>query len=61
MASIRSEVTELRVMHDEALREKQEAMSKLAVLTQYFEEKEAQLTKYVFTEPATVSHFSLWL
>ena len=47
MSSIRSEVTELRTMHDEAIREKQEAMSKLAVLTQYFEEKEAQLTKYV--------------
>lgn len=47
MSSIRSEVTDLRTMHDEAIREKQEAMSKLAVLTQYFEEKEAQLTKYV--------------
>ncbi|KAK8391135.1 hypothetical protein O3P69_017055 [Scylla paramamosain] len=45
MSSIRSEVTDLRTMHDEAIREKQEAMSKLAVLTQYFEEKEAQLTK----------------
>lgn len=45
MSSIRSEVTELRSMHDEAVHEKQEAMSKLAVLTQYFEEKEAQLTK----------------
>lgn len=49
MSSIRSEVKELRAMHDEAIHEKQEAMSKLAVLTQYFEEKEAQLTKYVLT------------
>ncbi|XP_066976486.1 transport and Golgi organization protein 1-like isoform X23 [Macrobrachium rosenbergii] len=45
MASIRTEVTELRTHHDVAIREKQEAMSKLEVLTKYFEEKEAQLTK----------------
>ncbi|XP_068230480.1 fap1 adhesin-like isoform X2 [Palaemon carinicauda] len=45
MGSIRTEVTELRTHHDVAIREKQEAMSKLEVLTKYFEEKEAQLTK----------------
>ena len=48
MTSIRTEVTELRTHHDVAIKEKQEAMSKLEVLTNYFEEKEAQLTKYVF-------------
>ncbi|XP_042212360.1 transport and Golgi organization protein 1-like isoform X2 [Homarus americanus] len=45
MSSIRSEVTELRTHHDLAIQEKREALSKLAVLSQYFEEKEAQLTK----------------
>lgn len=45
MSSIRAEVTELRTHHDLAVQEKQEAMSKLTVLSQYFEEKEAQLTK----------------
>lgn len=45
MSSIRAEVTELRTHHDLALKEKEEAMRKLAVLSQYFEEKEAQLTK----------------
>ncbi|XP_069988542.1 titin [Penaeus vannamei] len=45
MASIRSEVAGLRDHHDLAVKEKEEALSKLAVLSQYFEEKEAQLTK----------------
>ncbi|KAK7086700.1 hypothetical protein SK128_014215 [Halocaridina rubra] len=45
MASIRTEVSELRNHHDMAVKEKQEAQSKLEVLTKYFEEKEAQLTK----------------
>lgn len=58
MASIRSEVTELRSMHDDAIQEKQEAISKLAVLTQYFEEKEAQLTKYVFQDMLMYSTYS---
>ncbi|KAG0722248.1 Transport and Golgi organization protein 1 [Chionoecetes opilio] len=51
MSSIRSEVTELRTVHDEAINEKQEAVSKLAVLTQYFEGKEAQLTRDVKNLP----------
>ncbi|XP_037786803.1 transport and Golgi organization protein 1-like isoform X7 [Penaeus monodon] len=45
MASIRSEVAGIRDHHDLAVKEKEEALSKLAVLSQYFEEKEAQLTK----------------
>nr|XP_053644961.1 LOW QUALITY PROTEIN: myosin-9-like [Cherax quadricarinatus] len=45
LSSTRLEVSELRTHHDLAVQEKQEAMSKLAVLSQYFEEKEAQLTK----------------
>nr|XP_045582084.1 transport and Golgi organization protein 1-like isoform X1 [Procambarus clarkii] len=43
--SLRSEVAELRAHHDLAIQEKQEALSKLAVLSQYFGEKEAHLTK----------------
>lgn len=49
MSSIQMEVAGLRTQHDEALHAKQEALSKLAVLTKYFEEKEAQLTKYVLS------------
>lgn len=45
MSSIRSEVSQLREHHDLAVQEKQEAQSKLSVLSQYFGEKEAQLTK----------------
>ncbi|XP_076065514.1 transport and golgi organization 1 isoform X3 [Oratosquilla oratoria] len=45
MESIRKEVVQLRGQHDMAVEEKEEAQKKLQVLTDYFKEKEAQLTK----------------